>query len=142
MERLTCNENQPLNPDELLFIDNWFLAKGNLTKAFKLSFPELCKLKTEGAISSSASRMGNRKKVKEEIERQIHEKYEQNHFNAERVLNEIASIAFGYDNEVVRDRLKALEMIQKQLQLITNKVEVKQEVIEVNLVDDEEANED
>ena len=77
--------------------------------------------------------------IKEYIEKRRGEIYDSLNIDANRIANEIASIAFaekGDDIYTVNAKLKALELLQKQFGLQNQKIETKQEVIEVSLVGD------
>ena len=59
--------------------------------------------------------------------------------DANRWASEVADIAFANKGDEIytsADKLKALQMLQKYLGLDVQKVEQKQEVIEVSLVED------
>lgn len=54
--------------------------------------------------------------------------------NAERIGKQLAEIAFNVNGDVCyKDQMKALELLQKQLGLFTQRVEMKQEVIEIGV---------
>ena len=57
---------------------------------------------------------------------------------AERIGKQLGEIAFNADGKTCRkDQLKALELLSKQIGLYTQKVEMKQEVIEIGLEDED-----
>ena len=77
------------------------------------------------------------KEISEYIKKRRKEIYESLNVDATRVMQELADIAFEIKNEKnVTSKLKALEILSKNLALQTVKTENK-EVIEVNLVEDD-----
>lgn len=76
------------------------------------------------------------KEVADYIAERRNEIYESLNIDAKRVMEEIADIAFEAKNDKnVSNKLKALELLSKNLSLQTQKVESK-DVIEVSLVED------
>ena len=76
------------------------------------------------------------KEVADYIAERRNEIYESLNIDAKRVMEEIADIAFEAKNDRnVSNKLKALELLSKNLSLQTQKVESK-DVIEVSLVED------
>ena len=77
------------------------------------------------------------KEISEYIQKRREEIYESLNIDATRVMQEIADIAFEPRNEKnVASKLKALELLSKNLSLQTQKIESK-DIIEVSLVEDE-----
>lgn len=78
-----------------------------------------------------------KQEIKEYIEKRRNEIYESLSIDSIRVMEEIANIAFGDVNEsnTLTTKLRALELLSKNLNLQTNKSENK-EVIEVQLVEE------
>lgn len=75
--------------------------------------------------------------VREYIEKRRQEIYDSLNIDAIRVMQEIADIAFApTDDKNINSKLKALELLSKNLSLQTQKVESK-DVIEVSLVEDD-----
>lgn len=71
------------------------------------------------------------------IQKRREEIYESLNIDATRVMQEIADIAFEPRNEKnVASKLKALELLSKNLSLQTQKIESK-DIIEVSLVEDD-----
>lgn len=57
---------------------------------------------------------------------------------AERIGKQLAEIAFNTDGETCKkDQLKALELLSKQIGLYIQKVELKEEVIEIGIEDED-----
>ena len=89
--------------------------------------------------SVNAYRVLHRDDVKEYVDERRKELFEARMVDATRWANEVADIAFAKKGDEVytpADKLKALQMLQKYLGLDVQKVEQKQEVIEVSLVED------
>ena len=77
------------------------------------------------------------KDIADYIQKRREEIYESLNIDATRVMQEIADIAFEPRNEKnVASKLKALELLSKNLSLQTQKVESK-DIIEVSLVEDD-----
>lgn len=77
------------------------------------------------------------KEISEYIQKRREEIYESLNIDATRVMQEIADIAFEPRNDKnVASKLKALELLSKNLSLQTQKIESK-DIIEVSLVEDE-----
>ena len=75
--------------------------------------------------------------ISQYIEKRRTEIYESLNIDATRVMQEIAEIAFmPTDEKNINAKLKALELLSKNLALQTQKVETK-DVIEVSLVEDD-----
>lgn len=76
--------------------------------------------------------------IKEYIEQRRNKLYESLKIDANRIMEETAKIAFSQDGEVsMSARLRALELLSKNMNLQTLKIESK-DIIEVQLIDDEE----
>lgn len=77
------------------------------------------------------------KEISNYIQKRREEIYESLNIDATRVMQEIADIAFEPRNEKnVASKLKALELLSKNLSLQTQKIESK-DIIEVSLVEDD-----
>ena len=80
----------------------------------------------------------NKPEIKEYIEKRRTEIYDSLNIDANRIAQEIADIAFADKGDEVYNtssKLKALELLQKQFGLQNQKIEAKQEIIEVSLED-------
>lgn len=76
------------------------------------------------------------KEIADYIQKRREEIYESLNIDATRVMQEIADIAFEPRNDKnIASKLKALELLSKNLSLQTQKVESK-DIIEVSLVED------
>ena len=76
--------------------------------------------------------------IKKYIDKRRKEIYESLNIDANRIAQEIASIAFAQKGDGIyntTNKLKALELLQKQFGLQNQKIETKQEIIEVSLED-------
>lgn len=89
--------------------------------------------------SVNAYRLLKREDVKTYIDERRKELYESRMIDAIRWVDETADIAFankGDEFYTTADKIKALAMLQKYLGLDKQIIEQKQEIIEVNLVED------
>lgn len=88
---------------------------------------------------SNAYKLLKHPEVKAFIDETRKEIFESKMIDATRWAEEVADIAFAQKGDMIystQDKLKALGMIQKYLGLDVQKQEIKQEVIEVNIVED------
>lgn len=89
--------------------------------------------------SVNAYRILRREEVKEYVDEVRKGLFEARMVDATRWASEVADIAFadkGDEYYTTADKLKALQMLQKYLGLDVQKIEQKQEVIEVSLIED------
>ena len=109
-----------------------YLANGfNAREAYYSSFGD-----TGNKQPSYPYTLLKNKEISTYIEKRRQEIYESLNIDAIRVMEEIAEIAFEPRNERnVASKLKALELLSKNLSLQTQKVESK-DIIEVSLVED------
>ena len=99
-----------------------------------------------GCSESTANTEGYQLMKKQEIKDYIRElekdAFERNGINAEHIANELATIAFSKVNEEGRlgysDKMKALELLGKQLQLYSQKIEVSTDDIVINITGDKD----
>lgn len=94
------------------------------------------------ATRESARRLSSKLLQKEEVLEYISElqkaQFKAACITAERIGKQLGEIAFNDDGKTSRkDQLKALELLSKQIGLYTQKVEMKQEVIEIGLEDED-----
>lgn len=92
---------------------------------------------TENPISlqSGVNKMMRKPEIKARIDALIKEKYDTLHINAERVAEKLSEIAFSEKEDEIYNtnaKLKALDMLQKQLGL--QKQQIKQEVEQVTTI--------
>ena len=113
-----------------------YLANGyNALDAYFAAFPNANKSNRKPSYPYTLLKNAE---VKEYIEKRRAEIYESLNIDASRIAEEIASIAFaakGDEVYPVNAKLKALELLQKQFGLQNQKIETKQEIIEVSLED-------
>lgn len=113
-----------------LFVENYLANGFNAREAYYSAFGDGNK-----APSYPYTLLKN-KEIAEYIDKRRNEIYESLNIDAIRVMSEIAEIAFEPQNEKnVGAKLKALDLLSKNLSLQTVKTESK-DVIEVNLVED------
>lgn len=119
-----------LTDREELFIEAYFANNFNATAAYK----EVYNPKEKGA---NASRFANKPHIKAEIQKRMRERLEAKNISAERILDELSKIAFCLAEYDTKDKLKALEMMQKQMGLLTTKVDANvATVINVSIEDE------
>lgn len=109
-----------------------YLANGfNAKEAYEVAF---------GAVNNKQPsypyRLLKKPEIKEYIQSRREEIYDSLNIDAIKVMTEIAGIAFE-DTDNLQVKLRALELLSKNLGLQTQKLETK-EVIEVSLVEDKE----
>ena len=76
--------------------------------------------------------------IKEYLDKRRHEIYESLNIDAERIAQELSEMAFaakGDETYSANVKLKALELLQKQFGLQNQKIESRQEIIEISLED-------
>ena len=115
-----------------LFAENYLANGFNAREAYYSAFGE-----NGNKQPSYPYTLLKNKEIAENIQKRREEIYESLNIDATRVMSEIADIAFEPRNEKnVAAKLKALELLSKNLSLQTVKTENK-DVIEVTLVEDE-----
>ena len=115
-----------------LFAENYLANGFNAREAYYSAFGE-----NGNKQPSYPYTLLKNKEIAEYIQKRREEIYESLNIDATRVMSEIADIAFEPRNEKnVAAKLKALELLSKNLSLQTVKTENK-DVIEVTLVEDE-----
>lgn len=115
-----------------LFAENYLANGFNAREAYYSAFGE-----NGNKQPSYPYTLLKNKEIAEYIQKRRMEIYESLNIDATRVMSEIADIAFEPRNEKnVAAKLKALELLSKNLSLQTVKTENK-DVIEVTLVEDE-----
>lgn len=121
-----------LSPKQKLFCEEYIANGMNASQAY-------AKIYKKSPESSYSSRLMNNPEIKEYLEKRRQEIYDAYNIDAMRVMEEIAHIAFGEvdENDTINYslKLKALELLSKNLNLQTVKTENK-DVIEVQLVED------
>lgn len=80
-----------LTPKQKIFVDE-YLVDLNATRAYKAAYPSC---KKEETINAAASRMLRNVKVKEYIEQRMKDREKRTEINQDKVLQELAKIAFA-----------------------------------------------
>jgi phage terminase small subunit len=108
----------------------------NQVQAYHEAFPDA----SLSTCKAAASRLIHKPEVLEYVQLLQKEQWKIACVNAERIGKELAKIAFNENGDVCyKDQMKALELLQKQLGLQNQKVEVKQEIVEIGLADEDSA---
>ena len=114
-----------------LFAENYLANGFNAREAYYSAFGE-----NGNKQPSYPYTLLKHKDIADYIQKRREEIYESLNIDATRVMQEIADIAFEPRNEKnVASKLKALELLSKNLSLQTQKIESK-DIIEVSLVED------
>ena len=107
-----------INTKQQDFIMEYISNGFNGIQAYLSAYPN----STVKTAKTNTSQHTGKDEIREEIERQVKMILEAKHITAERVLLEIADIAFALKGDEVYDvkaKLKALELLQKQMGLQT-----------------------
>ena len=115
-----------------LFAENYLANGFNAREAYYSAFGE-----NGNKQPSYPYTLLKNKEISDYIQKRREEIYDSLNIDATRVMQEIADIAFEPRNEKnVASKLKALELLSKNLSLQTQKIESK-DIIEVSLVEDD-----
>lgn len=115
-----------------LFAENYLANGFNAREAYYSAFGE-----NGNKQPSYPYTLLKNKEISGYIQRRREEIYDSLNIDATRVMQEIADIAFEPRNEKnIASKLKALELLSKNLSLQTQKIESK-DIIEVSLVEDD-----
>ena len=115
-----------------LFAENYLANGFNAREAYYSAFGE-----NGNKQPSYPYTLLKNKEISGYIQKRREEIYDSLNIDATRVMQEIADIAFEPRNEKnVTSKLKALELLSKNLSLQTQKIESK-DIIEVSLVEDD-----
>ena len=115
-----------------LFAENYLANGFNAREAYYSAFGE-----NGNKQPSYPYTLLKNKEISDYIQKRREEIYNSLNIDATRVMQEIADIAFEPRNEKnVASKLKALELLSKNLSLQTQKIESK-DIIEVSLVEDD-----
>ena len=111
----------------------------NASKAYQVTHPDV----TAATASNSGYRLLKDQRIKDYIQALEKDIFEANHINAEHIANELATIAFGTVTDESRlsytDKMKALELLGKQINLYTQKLDVAMSDIIINIKGDEKS---
>ena len=121
-EEMARRNNGELTKKEKAFCEEFVRNNGNATKAYMFAYPDSCYDTAKGA----GYRVLKREGVKEYIAELQKEAFAAACINAERVALKLAEIAFAdKDDEAygATSQLKALDLLQKQLGVQSQKVE-------------------
>lgn len=93
-----------------------YLIDLNATRAYRAVYPSV---KKDASAAQAASRMLRNVKVSEYIQERMQERKQRTNISQDRVLDDLAAIAYETDREIVsvRERLRALELLGKHLGL-------------------------
>lgn len=134
-------EKETLNARDKRFCEEYVANGYNASKAY---------LVTHDVAQSTAGNSGYRLLKKASIQNYIRELekdiFTNNHINAEHIANELATMAFREitkeDSLSYNDKIKALELLGKQLSLYTQKVDMAGSAdININIVGEENGTE-
>lgn len=104
-----------------------YLIDLNATRAYKVAYPTV---KNDDTAAAAATRMLRNVKVAEYIQERMQERQKRTEITQDRVLKELAAMAFADVAEAVEirlkpsDKLKALELLGRHLGMFKDKVEV------------------
>ena len=104
-----------------------YLIDLNATRAYKVAYPTV---KKDEVAAVNGNRMLRNAKVAEYIQERMQERQKRTEITQDRVLNELAAMAFADVAEAVEirlkpsDKLKALELLGRHLGMFRDRVEV------------------
>lgn len=104
-----------------------YLIDLNATRAYKVAYPTV---KNDDTAAAAATRMLRNVKVAEYIQERMQERQKRTEITQDKVLNELAAMAFADVAEAVEirlkpsDKLKALELLGRHLGMFRDRVEV------------------
>ena len=122
-----------LTAKQKLFCENYVSNGYKLQKAYMDAYPDA----SPETANVEQWKLMKREPIKAYIKELQHERFEALHMNADRIAKMLTDIAT--DPEASRaEQMKALELIQKQLGLQTQKVDARVEVNNINIdIEDE-----
>lgn len=128
-----------LNRKYQMFIDEYMANGYNASAAYHAINPNC----TRASAGNHGYRLiKENKEIKEEIDRRIKDRFDTLNISAERIAEELAQMAFackGDEDYTAQVKLKALDLLQKQLGLQQQKVNAKVETISIDVsVEDED----
>lgn len=131
------NENAPLNDANKRFCEEYVANGYNGAKAYLAVKPDA----DPGVAYRYSWSLLKDKRIKEYIRQLEKDAFEANHINAEHIANELATIAFGTVTDNSRlsysDKMKALELLGKQISLYVNKLDLGIGEITINITGEE-----
>lgn len=117
------------------FCENYLANGFNATRAYFDAYPDANK---KNPKPSYPYQLLKKEEIKEYINSRKKEIYDSLNIDAERIAQELADMAFAAKGDEIYSatiKLKALELLQKQFGLQNQKIEAKQEIIEIGLED-------
>lgn len=116
-----------------------YVANGyNATKAYNAAYPDA----GEGTVRVNSCKLLKRDDIKNYIKQLQKERFEALNISAERIAEKLAEIAFAPKNDqdyTATSQLKALDLLQKQMGLQSQKMEVNgEQKIVISIGEDEE----
>lgn len=128
-------EGEKLTAKQELFVQEYLANGMKLIKAYCAAYPNA----SEKTANKESWKLMKKEPIKARIRELQHDRYEQLGINADSIAIALKQIAD--DPEATNtEKMKAYELLQKQLGLQTQKVEaeVKTTVIDINIEDEEE----
>lgn len=128
---------QKINANSIAFCNEYVANGYNAVQAYVIAYPKSSLESARG----NANRLLRTPEIKEYIKEIQKERFEALNISAERIACELAELAFSDfdDNNTASSKLKALDLLQKQLGLQTQKVDAKVETTTIKVtVEDEE----
>ena len=107
-----------LNTQQEMFCREFIACKYNAGKAYEKVYAT----KKNDSARAGAVRLMKMPEIKERISQLEKEIFEENHITPEHIANELSEMAFGEDTPQ-NIKLKALDLLQKQTGLQTQKVQ-------------------
>jgi len=134
-DKLTKDLSDRAKNKWMLIVDEWFQNGFIGYKAYQKYYPNANK----NTASKECSLMFRNPWVANYIQQKREEQLLMNNISIERVMTELGGIAFGETDEkkvFMKDKLKALELLQKQFNVGKGKAAT-EDTIEVDVVEDE-----
>lgn len=121
-----------LNTQQEMFCREFIACKYNAGKAYEKVYAT----KKNDSARAGAVRLMKMPEIKERISQLEKEIFEENHITPEHIANELSEMAFGEDTPQ-NIKLKALDLLQKQTGLQTQKVQAElNNNIQINITGD------
>lgn len=121
-----------LNTQQEMFCREFIACKYNAGKAYEKVYAT----KKNDTARAGAVRLMKMPEIKERISQLEKEIFEENHITPEHIANELSEMAFGEDTPQ-NIKLKALDLLQKQTGLQTQKVQAElNNNIQINITGD------
>lgn len=127
-----------INANSIAFCNEYVANGYNAVQAYVIAYPKSSLESAKG----NANRLLRTPEIKEYIKELQRERFEALNISAERIACELAAMAFSDfdDNNNATSKLKALDLLQKQMGLQSQKMEVNgEQKIVISIGDDEDA---